>query len=98
MAATSPGGAPSAEPDWAVVHAAAAHDRALAARCAFDMLRSGLGYPEVLAQVFRAFNAEGRTRVTAADAAEVLAALAAGRTRRGERCGGRSSFRDARKR
>lgn len=73
MAATSPGGAPSAEPDWAVVHAAAAHDRALAARCAFDMLRSGLGYPEVLAQVFRAFNAEGRTRVTAADAAEVLA-------------------------
>lgn len=47
-------------------------DRTLAAARALGVLQTGVRHPGVLAQVFRAFNAEGRPRVTAADAGEVL--------------------------
>jgi hypothetical protein len=58
---------------FASIHTAAAHDRGLAARLAFDLLRAGLDHKPVLARVFAACNAEGRPRVTVADAADVLA-------------------------
>lgn len=73
MAAATPGETRTADEGWAAIHIAAAQDRNVAAGRAFDMLRTGLDHPDVLAQVFRALSAEGRPRVSAADAAEVLA-------------------------
>lgn len=60
--------------EFAGIHAAAAdQDREHAAEAALAAMRSGLRHPAVLQQVLRAINAEGRPRVTAVDAAEVLA-------------------------